>query len=312
MTLSPLDEQLTQPVARRGWTAFSLNLVLLLITLLWLTFALSALYTLYTTNEFSVFRAIPWIFWLMTASGTLLLLTTLVAEPLLKRIKASGLAIILLALTLIAGTTWASKAWVLHFISDRVAAMPAEQKTKVFGVNKLLVSKTMPQLAVTFGVNDQPVPEGELLALRSLQLASGVTKPLKARPVKMNRETARQVMGVIYSAGLTVAFGSVLTLLNALSVILLAGRLLAALLPQQERRVRLAFLAITLVTGTGLYVNLMARQSALTSSAYYQAFSDVLAQQQGESVVQLVTFAIHAQGHLLPLAEWAAEHLNLH
>lgn len=308
MTLSPLDEQLTQPAARRSWTAFSLNLVLLLVTLLWLAFALSALYA---AREIGFFRATALIFWLMAASGTLLLLATLVAEPLLKRIKASGLAIILLALTLIAGTTWASKAWVLHFISDSVAAMPAEQKTNVFGVNKLLVNKTTPQLAIAFGVSDRPVPEGELLALRSLQLASGVTAPLKARPVKLDREMTRQVMGVIYSAGLTVALGSVLILLNALSLILLAGRLLAALLPQQERRVRLAFLAITLVAGAGLFSSLMAQQSALTASTHYQAFAAALALQQGEGAVRLATFAIHAQGHLLPLAERAAEQLNL-
>ncbi|NIF22136.1 hypothetical protein [Candidatus Pantoea multigeneris] len=307
MTFSPLDDQLTQPAVRRSWTAFSLNLVLMLVTLLWLAFALTALYD---AREIHFFRNTPLIFWLMASSGTLLLLVTLVFEPLLKRIKAHGLAIILLALTLIAGTTWSSKVWVLHFISDRVAEMTSTQKSTVFGVNKLLANKSLPELAAIFGVKDQTVPDGELLALRSLQLASGVTTPLKARPLKWDRETERQVMGLIYSSGLTVALGSVLILLNALSLILLAGRLIATLLPQQERRVRLASLGITLIAGLGLYSSLMAQQSALTASAHYQTFATSLAQVQGEGEVRLATFAIHAQGHLLPLAERMEEQLN--
>ena len=43
MTLSPLDEQLTQPVVRRSWTTFTLNLAQALVTVLWLGLALSAL-----------------------------------------------------------------------------------------------------------------------------------------------------------------------------------------------------------------------------------------------------------------------------
>lgn len=306
-TLSPLGEQIASPPVTRSYTALSLNLALLPAVGLYLLFSLCVLWA---ARDIDIFRATPFLFWLMASLGIALLLAVLVLEPLLKRIRANSLAVVLLMLTLAAGGAWASKSWMLTTLADAVAAMPVAQKNSVLGLNKLLVDKKAPQLAKLFGVQPEAVEPGELMALKNVQLASGVLTPLKARPLKADREMKTLLMTVIYSAGLTIVVGGILILLNALAVILIVGRMLAALLPRQERTIRLASLGVTLIAGFILYHSIADKESVLTSSPHYQAFSNALAQQQGEEMAQLVTFAVHNQGILLPLAEQAAEKVN--
>lgn len=306
-TLSPLGEQIASPPVTRSYTALSLNLALLLATGCYLLFSLCVLWA---AKEISAFRDTPLLFWLVVSVGTALLLAVLVLEPLLKRIRANSLAVVLLMLTLAAGGVWASKSWVLTAVADAVTAMPTAQKNSVLGLNKQLVDKKLPQLATLFGVRPDAAEPGELMALKSLQLASGVLTPLKARPLKTDPEMRTLMMIVIYSAGLTIVIGGILILLNALALILLAGRIVAALLPRQERATRLVSLGVTLIAGLMLYHSIAGKESVLTSSPHYQAFSSALAQQQGEEMAQLVTFAVHNQGILLPLAEQATEKVN--
>lgn len=308
MTLSPLSEQINEPKVRRTYSAFLLNLFLFLVIAIYLTLSVIAQYSV---RHISFFQPTQFIFWLLAASGALLVVAVWVLEPLLKRIRAHSLAIILLMLTLIAGTTYASKSWVMKQIQNTVAALPARQQSDMLALNKALVMKNPDQLAAIFKVSADDLSTGEAMALKVLQPAAGIKASVPTTPVKLDRFQAPQVLATIYSAGLILIIGSVLFLLNGMGLVLTFGRMMAALMPQRERTVRLASVAVSLVATVALFSTILMTNSTLTASNHYQQFASTLTALQGEDASRLVTFAVHAQGVMSPLLEQAAEKLKM-